>query len=306
VKKLIIILITLTFLTSCYEDYIEDFYYSSVYFAYQENTRTLISGEGMQIKIGTTLAGVMENNRDRVVNFQVDPDLLDGTGYTLLPQDYYTLSDNKMVIQKGWHQGSITLTGNAGNIMADPDMLTSGAPKYALPLVITSAEVDSVLETKKTAIIALQYEHTLFGNYWHGGEWQVKDPSGVVIDTDTYELEINAPEKAIWKMTTLAGNKIKATGTIPDLNGDPFILEMELTLEGSAIGVGAVEGADYAVEADGSSQFNQSEKLEEREILLNYKFEKDGNWWYVKDILKFRNRVRDGVNEWQGFGAVIQ
>lgn len=306
-KKLIVLSIMTMLLSSCYEDYIEDFDFSSVYFAYQENTRTLIAGEGMQIKIGATLAGVMENNRNRAVNFEVDETLLDGTGYTLLPAEYYTLSNNQqMVIEKGWHQGSITLTGNFAQITADPDMVAGGNPKYAIPLVITSAEVDSVLETKKTAVIALQYENTLYGNYWHGGQLEVKDASGATIGTSTYEMQVDAPEKEIWKLETLAGNKVLAKGRIPDPAGDPFSVELELSLEGNSVGISSVDGSDLEIVADGGSQFNASKKLEEREISLNYKFQKDGNWWHVKDQLKFRNRVRDGVNEWQGFGATIQ
>jgi hypothetical protein len=40
--------------------------------------------------------------------------------------------------------------------------------------------------------------------------------------------------------------------------------------------------------------------LQNRKILLNYKYvNAAGNTCYAKDTLTFRNRVRDGVNEWQ-------
>jgi len=40
--------------------------------------------------------------------------------------------------------------------------------------------------------------------------------------------------------------------------------------------------------------------LQNRKIFLNYKY-KDaaGNWCHAQDTLTFRNRIRDGVNEWQ-------
>jgi hypothetical protein len=59
-------------------------------------------------------------------------------------------------------------------------------------------------------------------------------------------------------------------------------------------------GATFAVEADGASTYNQAKLLQNRKIFLNYKYKNAaGNWCYAKDTLTFRNRIRDGVNEWQ-------
>ena len=53
------------------------------------------------------------------------------------------------------------------------------------------------------------------------------------------------------------------------------------------------------VEADGDCSFNRAKLLQNRRIYLKYKYVKDGLTYHATDTLTFRNRVRDGVNEWQ-------
>lgn len=76
--------------------------------------------------------------------------------------------------------------------------------------------------------------------------------------------------------------------------------EMKLTLNGGNVTVSSVPGATYEVQPDGASTFNQAKLLQNRKIFLKYKYQNsDGNWCYANDTLTFRNRIRDGVNEWQ-------
>ncbi|HEY9489495.1 MAG TPA: DUF1735 domain-containing protein, partial [Chryseosolibacter sp.] len=200
-KKILIILIFGVAVSACYDDYILDYDYDAIYFPYQYDVRTFVVGEGMQIKMGVALGGIRENDRDRLVNYQLDNNLISpatltamkgsagyiknalGTELKLLPSDYYSLShDSEMVIKKGDHSGTITLTPDSAAFLADPDALTA---TYAIPLRIVSdnADADSVLSTKDFAVIALKYENMLFGNYWHGGRTIVKDPAGTAFDT---------------------------------------------------------------------------------------------------------------------------
>jgi len=59
-------------------------------------------------------------------------------------------------------------------------------------------------------------------------------------------------------------------------------------------------GATYQVQPEGTSTYNQAKLLQNRKIFLNYKYQvASGNWCYATDTLTFRNRIRDGVNEWQ-------
>lgn len=107
-------------LTSCqkYEDFIEDYDYSTTYFAYQRPIRTVFSDDP-SIEIGVVLGGKRENKIDERVTFQIEPEMLQNVDYVgnnqfkLLPEDYYSLSDNHtIIIPKGKFLGTIKLTLN--------------------------------------------------------------------------------------------------------------------------------------------------------------------------------------------------
>ena len=71
-----------------------------------------------------------------------------------------------------------------------------------------------------------------------------------------------------------------------------------------------VSSEEYVSSPDGSreykpidgkpSVFNDAKLLQDRKMTLNYSYSNgDGTTTYVNDYLQFRNRIRDGVNEWQ-------
>jgi len=314
-KKILTILILSVALVSCYEDYIKDFDYNIVYFPYQFNVRTLVVGEGMNIEIGVNLGGVEENRMDRNVVFSIDNSLITPqilqkmkTGATYiknavssvttllpLPASYYTLSDNnKIVIKSGQHMGSVVLKADSATFLADPATIIS---TYAIPLYITSADADTILEARRYTVIGLKYENMLFGNYWHGGVTTVKDASGTIIETINYPTSIPCPENQIWKLTTVSPNTLITNGfsNVTTTSG-----EMKLTLDGNNINVSSNAGSTFNIEPDGASTFNRAKLLQERKIYLKYKYvNADGNTCYATDTLTFRNRIRDGINEWQ-------
>ena len=51
----------------------------------------------------------------------------------------------------------------------------------------------------------------------------------------------------------------------------------------------------------GASSFNNAKLLQKRQIFLNYRYVNTatGYTWNCTDTLTFRNRIRDGINEWQ-------
>ena len=61
----------------------------------------------------------------------------------------------------------------------------------------------------------------------------------------------------------------------------------------------AYTGAKYSVEPDGESRFVRSKLLQDRKIILSYKYQSGSDTVHARDTLTFRNRIRDGVNEWQ-------
>lgn len=315
-KKIIAFLFLVVALSSCYEDYIKDYVYDGVYFPYQVDVRTLVVGEGMKIQYGVALGGVSNNTRDRIVNYQIDNSLVNaatlatmqgGATYIkdavdpvsvlkLLPSNYYTLSDNsKFVILKGQHAGAVTLKVDSAKFLADPATLVA---TYALPLRITSADADSVLKAKNYEVIGLKYENMLFGNYWHGGVTVEKSPDGAVVNTTPYYTAINGPTSKAWSLTTVAPLALTSNG-YSDITSSTGA-EMKLTQSGGTITISSVAGASFPIVQDGACTFNQAKLLQNRKIYLKYKYvNAAGNTCYANDTLTFRNRVRDGVNEWQ-------
>ena len=315
-KKILMVLMLAAALVSCYNNYIEDWSYDGVYFPYQYNVRTFVVGEGMKIQVGVDLAGDRENTRDRNVVYTRTNALLSAglklmkataseqyikdavvpvTTLLPLPANYYSLSDTcKIVIKTGNHMGSVTVTVDSTLFLADPLTLFAN---YAIPFQLLSADVDTILPTKSTAVIGLKYENMLFGNYWHGGVTTVKDATGATVQTIAYYSSVNQPENKIWKLKTVAANALVTNG-YSDLTTTKN--EMKLTLDGTNIIVSTNAGSTFAVLPDGASSFNRAKLLQNRKILLNYKYiNAAGNTCYAKDTLIFRNRVRDGVNEWQ-------
>lgn len=309
---ILLVFVLLASLSSCYEDYIKDFDYNTVYFAQQTNVRTFVVGEGMQIKVGVALGGVRENTFDREVSFMLNNSLLTEALLTSmktgadhvknavssvselhpLPADYYTLSDNsKMIIKKGDHKGVITVKADSVKFLADPNTLKAN---YALPFYITEAQADSILSGKRFSVIGLRYENMLFGNYWHGGVTVVKDASGNVVETIKYYTTIPSPETKVMKLQTVAPQSL-TTNRISDRNGS-----FKITLDRNNIIVGTADGSSVEVMADGESGFNRAKLLQDRKIYLKYKYDNgDGTTSHATDTLTFRNRIRDGVNEWQ-------
>ena len=311
-KKILFIILSVV-LFSCYDDYIDDYDYSAIYFAYQTDVRTFVVGEGMKIKVNSILAGVRENTINREVNFKLDNNLvtsdilatMKSSSYDYIkspvssvsallpiPSDYYSISNSsKMVIESGQHTGAVTIKADSAKFLADAATLVA---TYAIPFNITEADADTILDSKKYTVIGLKYENMLFGNYWHGGVTVVKDAAGNVVNTIRYYTAIPSPEAKIMALKTVSPNSL-TTNKISDSAGS-----LKITLDGNNIIVSKADGSSVEVLPDGESKYNRAKLLQERKIFLKYKYENaDGTTSYATDTLTFRNRIRDGVNEWQ-------
>ncbi len=340
-KKILATLLTAATCAGCYDEYVKDYDYSGVYIAYQYDLRTFVVGEGMKFSIGSVLAGVMNNERDRSVYYTLDDELLtadlapynglDELGQpsepftafdvmsgrstagtvsqsyvtaaikasgidklTPLPRKYFTVSnDEKMTIQRGRHTGTITIQADAEAFLADAH--ASSKPYYAIGIRITSADADTILLSKSFEVIAVRYENKLFGNYYHGGVTQVVDAQGTELSKEVYPTAIPSDESThgIYSLTTDAPDAL-TTNYIGTKEGS-----LRLTLDGTDIHVsGSVDGTREV--EDLGSKFNDARLLQDRKLFLNYRYpNSDGTYTVVRDTLTFRNRIRDGVNEWQ-------
>jgi hypothetical protein len=314
-KKIFAFLILLVVMASCYDEYVKDFDYNTVCFPYQIDVRTFVVGEGMEIEIGTVLGGVIKNTIDRNVDFVLENSLVTperlttmkaGASYiknavaevtTLspLPANYYTLSNSsRMIIKAGQHMGSVVMKADSAVFLTDEATINAA---YAIPLYITKADADSIIEPKRFTVIGLKYENMLFGTYYHGGVTVEKDASGAVINTIPYYTTIPQPTAKTRTLTTIAPNALAIKGYS---NNSTAKNELVLTLDGNNIAVSSATGSTFTYLPDGASTFNRPKLLQDRKIYLSYKYENAaGNTCYAKDTLTFRNRIRDGVNEWQ-------
>ena len=77
-RKIAVLSAVLLAAVSCYDPYIKDYDFNAVYVAYQYDLRTFVVGEGMKFRLTAGLGGVLENERDRKVDFEIDPQLVTG------------------------------------------------------------------------------------------------------------------------------------------------------------------------------------------------------------------------------------
>jgi hypothetical protein len=318
-KKLLVLIIMSIVTVSCYEDYIHDFDYSGVFFSYQKDVRSFIVGEGMKIKVGVAMGGVRENKIDRNVNFILDnslitPELLASmkaasepyikstatavAALEPLPESYYNLSNtNTMVIKAGMHSGSVEITPDSVNFLNDS--LKTMHATYILPFYIMEADADSIIETKRHETVGIRFENMLFGNYYHGGAAVINRPA----KSDTticYSLKIPAASEAqVWLLTTVGPNTLN-TNAYYKANSSAT-KQLRLVLKGTRIYVSSAPGSTYTFIEDGVSTYNKPKLLQDRMLILKYRYTDPVSpfWTYhCTDTLKFRNRIRDGINEW--------
>ncbi len=145
--------LALTAIVSCKNSDIEfdDFDYDGVYFATQYPVRTIVLGRDIfdnkldnehKFSVFATMGGVYENNKVVNISFEVDNSLCDNLFYedeetqvTPLPESYYTLADNKIVLDREM-QGAVEVKLNDDFFI---DELSLGK-YYVLPLIMTDVQ----------------------------------------------------------------------------------------------------------------------------------------------------------------------
>ena len=320
-KYLFISLASLLGLTSCYDDYVKDNPTQAVGFANQTDVRSVIVGEGMKFSTGVALGGIIDNDRNRLINYEIDYSLVNDETLSAmkshlfsyiqdlckpidaleaLPADEYRLRpdggvDGVVLIREGSHLGQIVIKVDSVKFLSDVSRTT---PRFVIPLRLTDGNDTGLIEGKTTSVIGVRYENMLFGNYWHGGETVVTDASGQEVNRIQYYTTVPQADTKVWTLTTVEPMALTANAVGGELNGSSAQLKLIQGADGQ-ITVASVDGALYEVQPDGACSFNRAKLLQDRKIFLKYKYEKDGLTYHATDTLTFRNRIRDGVNEWQ-------
>lgn len=174
----------------------------------------------------------------------------------------------------------------------------STAPDHVIPIRITGAGDTGLIEGLETTVIGVRYENMLFGNWWHGGEAVVVDSEGGE-ENIYYHTEIPQSDNLVWTLTTAGPHTLTTNAIGNEQNSSTPKMLITIDEKTGEVTVASAEGSPYTVEPDGESSYNRAGLLQNRKVFLNYKFTKNGATWHCKDTLTFRNRIRDGVNEWQ-------
>lgn len=298
ISKIFILALTALSTVSCYDDFVEnEFDFTSVYLPQPTIDRTFIMGEGMQIGVGVVLGGRLNNDKDVQVTFSLDETVL-GTS-TKLPDNYYTLvdadgnpSDNTITVPAGKTQGFVYVKADSTNFLNDA--LSLGG-NYALGFTLgTVTNADSVLVNLQSTKITFTYINQLFGNYIQKGEFE-KTPIDDVLTPEDESLNsetINYPGAItdVLELTMLSPTSLEYDG-LADLRGVDKKLKINL-LPDNTITIESADGG-IAVTDDGGSSYNP----DTREVILNYSFNFNNVDYVASDVLTFRNREVDGVNQ---------
>lgn len=178
-----------------------DYEYTAVYFAYQSPVRTIVLGEDVfdtsldnayQCQIMATMGGVYSNDKNVEIGIRVDnsicDDLIfDGTEQHILPMpsNYYSLSSDKITIEKGSILGGVTVQLTDA-FFSDPNSLVN---TYVIPVVMTDVvNADTILsgiplvdnpsrgvsgdwdvQPKDYVLYAVKYINTYDANYLRRG-----------------------------------------------------------------------------------------------------------------------------------------
>ena len=284
--KIIMFLFSLFSLSSCYDDYVDDYAYSITYFSSQKPLRTVIADRNMTIKVGVSIGGKRAVDLSDWAKFEIDSTLLVGTTFTLLPEEYYTLSDSNTfrVSNKNLPIADVVISFTDA-FYADSN---SANKFYALPFKLTESSLDSINPLLSTSIVAIKYISTFHGAYYLKGTLSELDGTGNVISEVIYknpDLSKNL-SRDIFTVSTntiqrpgLANYLVSATeavrmNVIPNNNADKIY---PITIETPA-------GCLALTNTEGTYDAGKAQP----EIHLKYDFTKAGKFYRVEETLVLR------------------
>lgn len=278
-KKILLACIGIILLMqSCYDEYKADFDYTSTYFALQTPLRTLVleDGEELSFETGVVLAGKYVNDQEEVVNFEIQPSMLDHyPDLELLPTDYYDISNTEFVIKKGEILGTVKVTLNE-QFINDPKAHTIN---YALPIRITNKNnIDSIAPDKDSTVVAIKYHNSYYGAYWIKGVDYTLDASEAPVDTFTYANE-DLVDNTYKTFQTLSGDSSR----VDYLGADKQNNAIKLHIDGTNVEVLGDETSNTYTNVTGTGTYNK----EDRTFTIEYTYEDEGVKHLVKDTLYY-------------------
>lgn len=279
-----------------YNDFVVDNEFTAVYFASQRPLRTIVADDDMSFKVGVALAGKRSNDVEEFATFEIqplllqDPEVVGGRNFTLLPESYYTLSDNSiMTIPPGKFIGDVTVTLDIDAFTGDG---LAVADTYALPLAIIETSADSVLSgqfdengteqiaSKDYTVLVVKYISPLHGTYFHKGLEQELDIDGQVVSEEEYNNR-DLIKNQTWSFTTLGLDSVTTSGVGTRTSSGTAIYSLKLLVNAdNTVSVESVAG-NKVTDIQGEGTY----KPEESAFYLKYQYTNSGTRFNVIDTL---------------------
>ncbi len=328
-KKIFIITLLTAFVTglftSCENGDWEfpDYEYSAVYFAYQSPVRTIVLGEDVfdtsldneyKCQIMATMGGVYSNEKNVEIGIRIDNALCDnlvfdnsGEAVTPMPSSYYTLSSDKIIIEKGSILGGVTVQLTEAFF----NDLKSLGTNYVIPVVMTGVvNADSILsgipladnprrgvasdwdvQPKDYVLYAVRYINPYDANYLRRGKDVISgDQSGTKVRHAQYVEQ----DEVIAKITTRSLSTIAWEHQTKDMNNITrnsvmlltFNEQSDCTLTSETDGVAVTGTGKFVSKGDKNSWGNKDRDVLYLDYTVNY-----GDIQVVtKDTLVVRDR----------------
>ncbi|MDR0698919.1 MAG: DUF1735 domain-containing protein [Tannerella sp.] len=277
--------------------------YTSVLFPYQDYNRNIMVGEGLSLEVGITLAGVLDNNKDRVIQYIIDPSLITESEQSVLPASYYTCENtSQMVVPKNSLKGYLRVDLDSALFLGDEKSLTG---EYILPIrLVSSPDVDSIVPDLSFIRISISYYARQHGYYTYSGQI-VRTKNGNVTNAN-YSNQSSVTDSRRF-LNTVGPDRFRveadATNSSDPANGAySFLISVPVSGSGNVI-ISADPASPVEVHPDGASAYDAESKT----FTLSYTYTTaDGTVCKVSESLVFRNRIRDVqsnglyINEWRG------
>lgn len=284
--KIIMFLFSLFSLSSCYDDYVDDYAYSITYFSSQKPMRTVIADRNMTIKVGVSIGGKRAVDLSDWAKFEIDSTLLVGTTFTLLPEEYYTLSDSNTfrVSNKNLPIADVVISFTDA-FYADPN---SANKFYALPFKLTDSSLDSINPLLSTSIVAIKYISTFHGTYYLKGTLSELDGTGNSISEVVYN-NLDLSKNLTRDIFTVSTNTIQRPGLANYLVSATEAVRMNVIPNNNTdkiypITIETPPGCLTLTNTEGTYDAGKTQP----EIHLKYNFTKAGKFYRVDETLVLR------------------
>lgn len=323
-------LILSLFFASCENEEVEfpDFDYQTVYFAHQYPVRTITLGEDIfetsldnewKFKIMATTGGVYENDHDISIDVIVDNALVEdfsfqsgGNQVLAMPDNYYTLQGEQIVIPQGEIIGGVTVE-ITDVFFADPLALSRN---YVIPMKMNNVQhADSILsgvpqvenprrgvtgdwavQPKDYTFYAVKFINPYHGYYLRRGEDVMEGKNGNSdLDQTIIRSEQHVEDDEVVMLSTQSLNAAVVPLVLKDSEGNNINISLSLKFdEEGNVRVEGAEDAEYTVSGSGKFVKDGEKKSwgdKDRDaIYLDYEIELADFQVSTTDTLVLRNR----------------